>query len=217
MIRQFCLILGSLLFTLNTAYGWWSANNPDASSGTANRDIVDVQESQKMETSDKAILKVDSLARSDDRRVCDFVAEVTASNGDSFGIEKDYLEKKVIRPRRSYTHYFVFYKEDWGPGFLLSKDSLKVKGSCLGVRESEDVADVPSPHTICDPDLQAEGCGITCKGSVADGRCDSPDFPWPTSLQLFGEATPLHNEGWMGIPSGEEGFAWFPGNLYSTW
>ncbi len=179
------LVLSALLAS-GSAFAWKDHNDSGPANPGQNRDVVDVKNSQSAQEPEKLIVRLEVADKKPYVQICDYIARATFTNGDDELTESAYLDRKLLRARRTFEVRFAFYTLDQPEGYYALKDSLRVDGACLELQgpEQQDPSQVPDPHKVCDPEYK--DCGQTCKGDVPEqsggtpdqASCKDPYHPW---------------------------------------
>lgn len=173
------------LLASGSAFAWKDHNDSGPAGPSQNRDVVDTDASQASREQGKLIVRLDVADKKSYVQICDYIARATFTNGDDELTESAYLDRKLLRARRTFEVRFAFYTQDQPEGYYPLKDSLRVDGACLELEgpEQQNPSQVPDPHTSCDPEYK--DCGQTCKGDVPDqsgspeqASCKDPYHPW---------------------------------------
>lgn len=119
-------------------------------------------------------------SNSDVDRICDFVASIVQSNGDSFGVEKVFHEKVQVPARAEFWMTNRLYPDEAGPNFRYIKSSLRINSSCITSSFGDDGDFIPSPSKFCNPLVGASNyCGNTCQADANNPkRCAQDGAPW---------------------------------------
>ncbi len=115
---------------------------------------------------------------------CDLEVAVDATNGDDVLTQSDYVDGQILKLHRNAERTLVLEKEDFPEGYHLTLGSLRVHGTCLGIADDTNPADVPAPQGQCD---RSDGCLHTCQAADDDdgSQCASRALDWGGSRFLI--------------------------------
>lgn len=164
------LSMGLSLQALAWDNGWVDDNGANKKSGAY--DPVDIQHSKGNRQGDSVFATFDSGNTADYTRLCDVLFEVRATSGDGSvtGTEKYHLNKRLLRPFRSFELTAQFQQSDWGNDFRLIKDSARVLPTCLRYElpgpvdpiQNPSQRPTQTPHDVCNPEQAGDRCDNTC-------------------------------------------------------
>lgn len=186
------LVLSATLLTMGLSVqawawdnGWEDDNGANKKSGTY--DPVDIQHSQGSRQGDSVFATFESGNTANYTRLCDVLFEVRAASGDGSvaGTERYHLNKRLLRPFRSFELTAQFQASDWSNDFRLIKDSARVLPTCLRYELPGPVDPIQNPgqrptqtpNQVCNPEQDPGGCDNTCYGQNTQACAGSAGRP----------------------------------------
>lgn len=113
------------------------------------------------------------------RLLCDTVGQVTVTDGGAGSADiRAYAEHREVNVNMEFEQRFVFATSTYGKNYYPIKKSQKIESACLQLDPGDTPAQVPSPHTMCDPEFQ--DCDWSCKANTQNpAQCENPSQDWP--------------------------------------